>query len=361
MTQGTAYDIARIKADADMVSVAQAAGVELKRKHAEHVGRCPFHADKSPSFTVYKSGGEQKFKCFGCGEAGDVIDLVQKLHRVNTFEALKMLSGNDPARMKAAAVGVRGDDPVLARKKAEAEEDDRRRAERKRDVAKQLYLAGQAQHPALAAYFKGRGIDAHPGGLPVHLRFAAKCDYHCDETGEVTQHPAMLAPVYNMKREIIALHRTYLKIDASGERLVVTKADVPKAKKVLGGFAGGFIPLMTFKKTDTLNIAEGIETGLSVLDLHPEQRDGAFWTCIALDNLKNQPVPLSVDVLNIWADNDMADPTPDRPRDLRKQIQEVAAAFKKQKAGRTVRIFWPERGKDFNDVLKGNKAAGLVA
>jgi hypothetical protein len=50
--------------------------VNLRRSGAQLIARCPFHADKSPSFSV--SPSKQVFRCFGCGAAGDVFSFVQK-------------------------------------------------------------------------------------------------------------------------------------------------------------------------------------------------------------------------------------------------------------------------------------------
>jgi DNA primase len=52
--------------------------VRLKRQGAgpRHVGLCPFHSEKTPSFGVH--GGLQYYKCFGCDAAGDVFTFVQQ-------------------------------------------------------------------------------------------------------------------------------------------------------------------------------------------------------------------------------------------------------------------------------------------
>ena len=69
--------IAEHKQNIDINDVIEHAGVELKRQGARQVGLCPFHADKTPSCYVFS---DNRCKCFGCGESGDVIDFTQKLH-----------------------------------------------------------------------------------------------------------------------------------------------------------------------------------------------------------------------------------------------------------------------------------------
>lgn len=65
--------------------------VKLHRTGAEWKGCCPFHADRSPSFTIYDHGC--RWHCFGCGASGDVLDYVQRLHGVGLIEAAEMLEG----------------------------------------------------------------------------------------------------------------------------------------------------------------------------------------------------------------------------------------------------------------------------
>jgi DNA primase len=63
--------------------------VELRKAGKEYNGLCPFHSEKTPSFTVNEEKG--LFHCFGCGESGDVIDFVMKLDSVTFPEARAQL------------------------------------------------------------------------------------------------------------------------------------------------------------------------------------------------------------------------------------------------------------------------------
>jgi len=80
--------ISELKNSIDLVSVVETAGVELSHHGNKHLGLCPLHAEKTPSFYVFQ---DNRFKCFGCGERGDVIDFVQKLYGLSFVDALKHL------------------------------------------------------------------------------------------------------------------------------------------------------------------------------------------------------------------------------------------------------------------------------
>ena len=67
-----------------------AAYVPLQRSGAGYVGLCPFHADKHPSLHVHP--GKQFFKCFACGEGGDLFAFVQKIEGCSFTEAMGMLA-----------------------------------------------------------------------------------------------------------------------------------------------------------------------------------------------------------------------------------------------------------------------------
>lgn len=64
--------------------------VTLKRRGATLVGLCPFHNEKTPSFTVYPA--TQSFYCFGCGAGGDAITFVKKIENLDYLDAVKALA-----------------------------------------------------------------------------------------------------------------------------------------------------------------------------------------------------------------------------------------------------------------------------
>lgn len=64
--------------------------VKLKRQGATYFGLCPFHNEKSPSFSV--TPGKQMYYCFGCGEGGNVYSFIMKYENYTFLESVKMLA-----------------------------------------------------------------------------------------------------------------------------------------------------------------------------------------------------------------------------------------------------------------------------
>ena len=79
---------AQIKDRLDIVDVVSQY-VILKKKGQHHWGCCPFHKEKTPSFSVNPARGI--FKCFGCGESGDVISFTEKYFNLDFRGACEML------------------------------------------------------------------------------------------------------------------------------------------------------------------------------------------------------------------------------------------------------------------------------
>ncbi len=65
--------------------------VKLQKKGGSHMGLCPFHNEKSPSFSV--SGAKQMYHCFGCGVGGNVFTFIMEYENYTFVEALKFLAG----------------------------------------------------------------------------------------------------------------------------------------------------------------------------------------------------------------------------------------------------------------------------
>lgn len=64
--------------------------VTLKRRGVNYLGLCPFHNEKTPSFTV--SPAKNIYKCFGCGKGGNPVNFVMEQEKISYYEALKLLA-----------------------------------------------------------------------------------------------------------------------------------------------------------------------------------------------------------------------------------------------------------------------------
>lgn len=84
-------DIDKIK---DSVSISDIIGkyIDIKKAGKNHIACCPFHGEKTPSFTI--SEDKQFYHCFGCGAHGDVVAFVMEYDRVDFLDAIKILGGD---------------------------------------------------------------------------------------------------------------------------------------------------------------------------------------------------------------------------------------------------------------------------
>lgn len=96
----------KVKAEVKIADVVERFGVKLDRNDK---GLCPFHHEKTPSFSVDRKNNI--FTCFGCGETGDVITFVAKIKGIEPLEAVKLLAeeyrvdiGEDKPTSKTATV-----------------------------------------------------------------------------------------------------------------------------------------------------------------------------------------------------------------------------------------------------------------
>jgi DNA primase len=81
--------VTEIKARLDILEVV-GQYVRLQRSGRQHMGLCPFHSERTPSFSV--SQERQAWYCFGCQEGGDLISFVQKVEHLDFLQALEMLA-----------------------------------------------------------------------------------------------------------------------------------------------------------------------------------------------------------------------------------------------------------------------------
>lgn len=143
---------AAIEAIKERLPVEQIVGarVQLNRRGNRLWGLCPFHAEKTPSFSVMAD--QNFFKCFGCGKGGDIITFVRELDGLDFIEALRIL---------ADQAGVE-----LPERRQQTEEDRGERDRRKR-AREALARARKLYHEALLSpagagarqYLEDRKVD----------------------------------------------------------------------------------------------------------------------------------------------------------------------------------------------------------
>jgi len=309
--------------------------VALKRVGREWVGHCPFHRDRTPSFTVVDAKGF--FHCFGCGAHGDAIEFLRRAANLSFSEALSQIASSAPATI--SRISQRWSNPASATS----------------EWWEQVWPASRPAAGSLAEhYLRCRGITID---VPPTLRFVPRLR-HAPSGLEL---PAMVAAFQDLAGKITGIHRTYLSPDGSG------KADVSAPKRMAGRCSGSAIHLAA--AGETLAISEGIETGLSVMQAIPSL---PVWVAGSLGNLagggrgegRNHPeyparrlpseqpdtrrpgvlTPNGVREVIVLADAD-GDP-------------HIGAALAErslrrfQAMGIGARIAWPRPGTDFNDMLR---------
>ncbi len=98
-----AEDIERVRAATDFVAVA-GEHIALKRAGRRWQGLCPFHAEKSPSFSI--NAEEGLYYCFGCGVGGDVITFVREVEHLEFAEAVERLAARSGIQIRYDTAAV---------------------------------------------------------------------------------------------------------------------------------------------------------------------------------------------------------------------------------------------------------------
>jgi DNA primase len=281
---------------------------KLRAVGGEWKACCPFHNERTPSFTIFDGG--KRYQCFGCGAGGDVIDFVQALHGVGLRDAAAMLGA--------------GELPVVEVSLHSAREP---RSEDRTAEALAIWESAEPVEGTLAeAYLRRRGITIP---APMSLRYA---ELPYGRRGPTM--PCLVACVSSPEGPLQGIQRTYLAADGNG------KADVPAPKLSLGKLSGGAIRLAGH--SGEVVVCEGMEDGLSLLQLI----DRPVWVAAGASNLATMRFPATVERVTIGGDNDDAG-----KEAARKAAERLATQ------GVETRVFFPSPGfKDFNDQLRGCRA-----
>ena len=267
---------------------------------------CPFHDERTPSFSITPDGGA--FKCFGCGASGDVIEFVMRAEGLDFKTALEFLSDGG-----AATPSNRSPPP--------AQHDGNNLAWRIEAAIAIWDSTSPAAGTLVETYLRARGLNIP---IPPSIRYAPALRH--GPTGQFF--PTMVAAVQGPDRRIMGIHRTFLRLDGKG------KVPFTSPKMMLGRCAQGAVRFA--KAGPRLAIGEGIESSLSVL----QETDIPVWAALSTSGMKAIILPSSVREVILC-------PDADEPGE--RAAKEAAQRFISE--GLTARIARPPEGMDFNDVL----------
>ncbi len=268
---------------ADIVEIVGRA-VTLKKAGANFQGLCPFHNEKSPSFTV--SPSKQFYHCFGCGAHGGALRFLMEYQGLGFIDAVKDLAGQ-------LGMAVPEDERSPAERARDAQQAERRKTLSevlaqaasayveflKRDTAAQNYLKGRGLTGKIAARFK---IGWAPAGKPLAGVFADYSDPLLEEGGMVIHNEdgrsydrfreRIMFPIRNLKGEVIAFGG---RVMGAGEPKYLNSPETPvfhKGREIYGLFEGradiqqaGFV-LVTEGYMDVVALAQhGIANAVATL------------------------------------------------------------------------------------------------
>ncbi len=286
--------------------------VKLSPGKGDRFGICPFHREKSGSFSVNDAKGF--YHCFGCGAHGDILDWWMRVEGISFEEATARLR-----RKSGAASTPRERDGKSSSRDLETA--------RKQADALSIWRAARPIAGTIAETYlrQARRIGV---ALPDCLRFHPRLAVGPRELGDA---PAMVAAVTDLAGELVAVQRTFLLPDGSG------KAAIERPKRALGPVGLGAVRLAP--AAAIVGVAEGIETGLSAMELFCVP----VW-CALGSNLARIELPAFVRNVAIFADRGEAG---------ERAAAVAARAFHEQR--RKVAVRYAAQGKDFNDELRARR------
>lgn len=130
--------------------------VVLRKTGANHVGLCPFHSERTPSFSVSET--KQLYHCYGCKKGGDLFSFVMEIHGIGFPEAIEELS--DRAKLpfpKEWDSDGAGHDPEVEKRRAAAREK-LATAYKLNRFAAAFYRAQLPENSNATSYFHNRGV-----------------------------------------------------------------------------------------------------------------------------------------------------------------------------------------------------------
>ena len=320
--------------------------ITLRRRGKTLVGLCPFHNEKTPSFTVYPD--TNSFYCFGCGAGGDVISFIRRIDNLDYVEAVKTV-----AQMAGMSMPEDGYDDTLAKRRM-------RLLAANREAARffNACLMDEKNRPALD-YFLRRALTtatirhfglgyAHDSwhALTEHLRskgftyeemVLANLVRRSDKNGKANYYDnfrnRVMFPIIDLRGNVIAFGGRVM--DDSKPKYINT-SDTPVYKKSNGVFA------LNFAKNANENKLLLVEGYMDVIALHQAGFTNAI-ACLGTAFTSEQANLLSryAEEIIICYDNDGAG---------REATQRALAVL--GKTGLKLRVVTMSGGKDADEIIR---------
>ncbi len=320
--------------------------ITLRRRGKTLVGLCPFHNEKTPSFTVYPD--TNSFYCFGCGAGGDVISFIRRIDNLDYVEAVKTV-----AQMAGMSMPEDGYDDTLAKRRM-------RLLAANREAARffNACLMDEKNRPALD-YFLRRALTTatirHFGlgyapdswhALTEHLRskgftyeemVLANLVRRSDKNGKANYYDnfrnRVMFPIIDLRGNVIAFGGRVM--DDSKPKYINT-SDTPVYKKSNGVFA------LNFAKNANENKLLLVEGYMDVIALHQAGFTNAI-ACLGTAFTSEQANLLSryAEEIIICYDNDSAG------REATQRALNVLG-----KTGLKLRVVTMSGGKDADEIIR---------
>lgn len=310
-------DVAAVKARYNLSAII-GKRVKLRKVGHEHVGLCPFHSERTPSFRVNDDKGV--YHCFGCGVHGDAISFLTELDGLSFRDAVDAITNGDIPETDPGERGAR----------ALAHTDDRKAASA--EAFRQWASARNIKGTPAEIYLLSRGI---VWDVPWCVRFTWARPRFDRETGRAVGQlmPTLILACQDLSNKIVGVQRVFLTKEGK-------KAPMLNPKLSLGPTRGGAIRLGPIARK--IILVEGPEDGLTLMPRHP---DASIWVTLGTGSLPHVQLPPEVEEVSLAGDNNSGGRT---------AIKAGEESYNAQ--NKIVSSFYPDPSfEDFNDELRGIK------
>lgn len=319
-------------------------------------GPCPVHGGRD-GFRVFKKTASKSSGgfCQTCGSYADGIALLMWVNRWTFHEALAEVGARlgviDPNGRRA------GDIAPLPARKAQVEVPKGPSDAWIRDALRKMWrgcvpLTDPVAEPA-RLYLRSRGILVWDRpGLERTVRFHPALSYRNSE-GQVSMHPAIVTLLICPTGQAVTVNRHYL--TAKGEKAPVEECKMmfPIPSDRLSAFKGSAV--ITSKPAEVIDVAEGLETALSV-----ETAIGKpVWPMVNSYLLQHFEPPVGTTAVRIWADKDRSGGGQEAARALKQRLWEMG--IRAQIKLPSMEIPEGKKSVDWNDVLLAQGPIGFTS